>query len=237
MKNNVQLSAIPSTIALVLVVGLLAGFIAHWRYYSVEMKRISIQEMRLQKDIAEFTKYRNWTLDYCRIYMAFDILSKNKMSQEQKMLLSDEIWMLSRNYGFDPLLIPAIVFQESKGDPKAKGRFRSGAESGAYGLMQLKVVTAQEIGKRFKIKVENPADLMRPEISVIVGSAYLMRLVGRYGNVKKAVIAYNLGPGGVDSKIRSGEPLPTFYYEGVLAKYRKLQRLVDERMGESFKDF
>ncbi|MBP5248214.1 MAG: transglycosylase SLT domain-containing protein [Fibrobacter sp.] len=237
MKNNVRLSAIPSTIAMMVVVGLLAGFIGHWGYYSVEMKRQSIQEVRLQKDMAELSKYRNWTLDYCRIYTALEILSKNKMSQEQMRLLCDEIWILSRNYGFNPLLIPAIVFQESMGNPNAKGRYRSGAESGAYGLMQVKVMTAQAIGKRFGLQIENADDLMRPEVSVVVGSAYLMRLVGRYGNLKKAIIAYNLGQGSVDSKIRSGEPLPTFYYEGVLAKYRKLQQLVDERMGETPTDF
>lgn len=231
------MSAIPSTIVLVAVVFFLAIFIGHWGYYSVEMKRHSLQEVRLQKEIAELSKYKNWTLDYCRIYTALEILSKNKMSQEHMRLLSDEIWMLSRNYGFNPLLIPAIVFQESMGNPNAKGRFRSGAESGAYGLMQLKVPTAQAIGTRFGIKVESSADLMRPEVSVVVGSAYLMRLVGRYGNLKKAIIAYNIGQGGVDSKIRSGEPLPTFYYEGVLAKYRKLQRLVEERIGEVSKDF
>ena len=147
-------------------------------------------------------------------------------------MLSDEIWMISRNYGFDPLLIPAIVFQESHGNPFAKGRFRSGAESGAYGLMQLKIPTAQTIGKRFGIKVERAEDLMRPEVSVVVGSAYLMRLVGRYGDLKKAIIAYNMGQGSVDAKIRERSPIPAFYYEEVLAKYRKLRRLVGERIGE-----
>ena len=103
--------------------------------------------------------------------------------------------------------------------------------------MQLKVPTAQAIGKRFGISVESAEDLMRPEVSIIVGSAYLMRLVGRYGNLKKAIIAYNIGQGGVDAKIRSREAIPTFYYEEVLAKYRKLKRLVSERLGEGAQDF
>lgn len=232
MKNNVRLSAIPSAIVLIAVIGLLAGFIGFWWYGSVQMNQLSIREARLQKEAVQYIKYRNWTLDYCHIYFALDIVSKNKMTSAQKKMLSDEIWMISRNYGFDPLLIPAIVFQESKGNPNAKGRYRSGAESGAYGLMQLKVPTAQSIGKRFGLVVNDGSDLLRPEVSVVVGSAYLMRLVGRYGDLKKAIIAYNLGQGGVDSKIRTGTPLPTNYYESVLAKYRKLQRLVRERIGE-----
>ena len=203
MKNNVRLSAIPSAIVLIAVIGLLAGFIGFWWYGSVQMNQLSIREARLQKEAVQYIKYRNWTLDYCHIYFALDIVSKNKMTSAQKKMLSDEIWMISRNYGFDPLLIPAIVFQESKGNPNAKGRYRSGAESGAYGLMQLKVPTAQSIGKRFGLVVNDGSDLLRPEVSVVVGSAYLMRLVGRYGDLKKAIIAYNLGQGGVDSKIRS----------------------------------
>lgn len=232
MKNSVRLSAFSVGIVLaVLVAGLLA-FIGFWVYHSVEARRLSNREVHLQKEIAEWGKYQAWTLDYGKIYLALDIVSKNHLSENQKTMLSDEIWMISRNYGFDPLLIPAIVFQESHGNPFAKGRFRSGAESGAYGLMQLKIPTAQTIGKRFGIKVERAEDLMRPEVSIVVGSAYLMRLVGRYGDLKKAIIAYNMGQGSVDAKIRERSPIPSFYYEEVLAKYRKLQRLIGERIGE-----
>ena len=59
-----------------------------------------------------------------------------------------------------------------------------------------------------------------------------MRLVGRYGDLKKAIIAYNIGQGGVDTKIRSRSPIPTNYYEEVLAKYRKLKQLIYEQIGE-----
>lgn len=98
--------------------------------------------------------------------------------------------------------------------------------------MQLKLPTAQTIGNRFGIKISRAEDLMRPEVSVVVGSAYLMRLIGRYGDLKKAIIAYNMGQGSVDAKIRERSPIPSFYYEEVLAKYRKLRRLVGERIGE-----
>lgn len=237
MKDNVRLSSISSGIFLTLFALILATFAGAWAYHLIQSKRIAAEEIRLRKDLADGNRYRAWTLDYAQIYLALDILSKNRMTQNQKFKLSEEIWMISRNYGFDPLLIPSIVFQESKGNPNAKGRFRSGAESGAYGLMQLKVPTAQAIGKRFGISVESAEDLMRPEVSIVVGSAYLMRLVGRYGNLKKAIIAYNIGQGGVDAKIRSREAIPTFYYEEVLAKYRKLKRLVSERLGEGAQDF
>jgi len=232
VKNSLRLSTFTVGVFFaVLVAGLLA-FVGSWLYHSVESRRLSIRESQMQKEIAEWEKYRNWTLDYGKIYTALDIVSKDRLSESQRAMLSDEIWMISRNYGFDPLLIPAIVFQESRGNPLAKGRFRSGAESGAYGLMQLKLPTAQTIGKRFGIELSRAEDLMRPEVSVVVGSAYLMRLIGRYGDLKKAIIAYNMGQGSVDAKIRERSPIPSFYYEEVLAKYRKLRRLVGERIGE-----
>lgn len=232
VKSSVRLSAFSvGGFFAALVAGLFA-FVGFWIYHSIEAKRLSNREAHLQKEIAEWGKYQAWTLDYGKIYLALDIVSKKQLSESQKAMLSDEIWIISRNYGFDPLLIPAIVFQESRGNPFAKGRFRSGAESGAYGLMQLKISTAQTIGKRFGIKVDRAEDLMRPEVSVVVGSAYLMRLVGRYGDLKNAIIAYNMGQGSVDAKIRERSPIPSFYYEEVLAKYRKLQRLVGERIGE-----
>ena len=233
MKGSVDLSAVSSGIILAVLFAVLSAFVGFWGYRTVEARRLSIREAHLREDIAEWEKYRAWTFDYCEIYLALDIVSKKQLSESQKAKLADEIWMISRNYGFDPLLIPSIVFQESRGNPYAKGRFRSGAESGAYGLMQLKIPTAQTIGKRFGLKVERAEDLMRPEVSIVVGSAYLMRLVGRYGNLKKAIVAYNMGQGSVDAKIRECSPIPSFYYEEVLSKYRKLRRLVGERMGES----
>ncbi len=237
MKSRIRLSVISSAVLFFLAFLALGIFTGEWIYHFYSMKRLSMQQVRLQKELDELSKFRKWTEDYCRIYVALDIVSQKKISEEQKVALTEEVWKISRNYGFDPLLVPSIVFQESRGNPNAKGRFRSGVESGAYGLMQLKVVTAQRIGKRFGIRVETPEDLMRPEVNVVVGSAYLMRLIGRYGDLKRAIIAYNMGQGGVDAKIRENAPIPTFYYEGVLAKYRKLQQLVGERIGEISKDF
>lgn len=237
MKNKVRLSVFSAGVLLVVSTLCLSAFAGIWLYRSIEIRRLADREAHLQEELRSNFRYGKWTLDYCRIYLSLDIVAGKRMTENQKQTLSDEIWMISRNYGFDPLLVPAIVFQESKGNPQARGRFRSGAESGAYGLMQLKIPTAQAIGKRFGLKVESAEDLMKPEVSLITGSAYLMRLIGRYGNLKNAIIAYNIGQGGVDAKIRDRSPLPTFYYEEVLAKYQKLRRLVGERIGNLSSDF
>ena len=87
---------------------------------------------------------------------------------------------------------------------------------------QIKLETAKKIGRRFGLVIEGEDDLMRPEVNVVVGSAYLIRLIGKYGNLREALVAYNLGHTAVDKLLEKNAPLPTSYYEGVVRKYRDL---------------
>ena len=148
-----------------------------------------------------------------------------ELTEEQREMLTEQIWQISRSYATDPLLILAVVAQESRGNPNARGRKQSGAFSGSLGLMQIKLETAKEKGAHFGLSVETEEDLLRPEINVTVGTAYLIRLISKYGNWKDALIAYNLGHSAVDRMLESGKPLPTKYYEHVISKYNKLMSL------------
>lgn len=98
----------------------------------------------------------------------------------------------ARNYGLDPALLAAVIYQES--------RFRSDAKSpsGAIGLMQLLPMTAKGIairtgGSRFRTD-----DLYDPEINVRYGSWYLRHLLRKYGDEATALAAYNAGQSNVD---------------------------------------
>jgi soluble lytic murein transglycosylase-like protein len=73
---------------------------------------------------------------------------------------------------------------------------------------------------------------MRPEINIAIGSAYLMRLIGRYGDLQKAIMAYNVGPGALDSRLENNQAPPTRYYEAVLSKYQKLVEALNHRSKE-----
>lgn len=90
--------------------------------------------------------------------------------------------------GVDPLLVLAIMREESRFDPRAV----SPAE--AVGLMQLLPSTARGVlGRRME-----PAALTEPAINIRAGTAYLAGLLRRFqGTVPLAVGAYNAGPGGV----------------------------------------
>jgi peptidoglycan lytic transglycosylase len=93
----------------------------------------------------------------------------------------------------DPALIAAVIYAETKFDPRPSA-------AGAQGLMQILPATAYYIaglsgGRRF-----TAGDLATPSINVAYGSYYLKYLLDHYGgNETLAVAAYNGGLANVDS--------------------------------------
>lgn len=94
------------------------------------------------------------------------------------------LWRWSAIHGADPLLVLAVMREES--------RFRTDAVSaaGAVGLMQLLPSTARGIDSSTR-----PDSLVDPEVNVRLGTAYLAgRLREFRGDVVAALVAYNAGP-------------------------------------------
>jgi soluble lytic murein transglycosylase len=123
----------------------------------------------------------------------------------------------ARNYRLEPALLAAVIYRESKFDPRAE------SSSGAIGLMQLTPDTAEGIalrtgGSRFQL-----SDLYDPEINVRYGSWYLRHLLDRYdGDLRIALSAYNGGQGNVDRGVFFAETRE--YVKSVLetrGRYRK----------------
>jgi len=142
--------------------------------------------------------------------------------------LADLIYQNSRQFGYNPELLLAVIHVESRFDPRALGRYRSGNLSGALGLMQVKYETALEVAKPLGIKNLKPEDLFDPEINMIIGTAYLTQLITRFRSFKLGILAYNLGPGTVRGTLSRNEQLPTRYYERVLAQYYRLRSMGEE---------
>jgi soluble lytic murein transglycosylase-like protein len=103
--------------------------------------------------------------------------------QARRDAFSDDIVKMSQKYGVDPLLVDAVIRQESGYQPSVVSR------SGAIGLMQLMPKTAAGLG------VENPYD---PIQNMEGGVKYLAQQLQRFGgNVSLALAAYNAGPNAV----------------------------------------
>lgn len=94
----------------------------------------------------------------------------------------------ARAYQLDPRLINAVIWVESKFDPRARGA------GGTQGLMQLMPATAREIASRLGER-PRPYD---PSFNVRAGSYYLARMIRRFGgDVDLGLAAYHGGPGHV----------------------------------------
>jgi len=104
----------------------------------------------------------------------------------------------ARNYGLEPELLAAMIYQESKFDPTAR------SSSGAVGLMQLLPETGQGIADRTGGNRWQPADLLSPELNVRYGAWYLRHLLDKYDDEALALAAYNAGQTNVDEWRRSG---------------------------------
>lgn len=109
----------------------------------------------------------------------------------------------AKNNQVSPLLLLAIARQESAFAVNAR------SPVGAMGLMQLMPATAQQTARKAGIKYEQK-DLYQPSTNILLGSAYITELLGRFDNNRiLAAAAYNAGPGRVNQWLaRSEKQLP-----------------------------
>ena len=115
------------------------------------------------------------------------------------------IQSVALKHGVDPELVHAVVQAESNYQPRA----RSGV--GARGLMQVMPETAKDFGIK---------NLYDPANNLEAGVLYLKFLLARF-DMKRAIAAYNAGPGAV----RKYKGVPPFaetqqYVQKVLRFYR-----------------
>src|SRR3984893_12455715 len=92
----------------------------------------------------------------------------------------------------DPALIAAVIYAETKFDPRP-------SSAGAQGLMQILPATAYYLAHLSGGSSFTASDLATPSINVAYGTYYLRYLLDHYnGNELLAVAAYNGGLANVD---------------------------------------
>jgi soluble lytic murein transglycosylase len=92
----------------------------------------------------------------------------------------------------DPALIAAVIYAETKFDPRT-------SPAGAEGLMQIEPATAEFLAKLSGGYRFQRSDLATPSVNVAYGSYYLRYLLDHYnGDEMLAVAAYNAGLANVD---------------------------------------
>jgi soluble lytic murein transglycosylase len=100
----------------------------------------------------------------------------------------------AKKYGVDPLLLVALIRQESSFNPQAH------SPSNAVGLTQFVPSTAQAVAARVGMANFTLSDLYRPPVAIELGAAYLAAEIKQNGgNPYLALAAYNAGDGAVQS--------------------------------------
>jgi len=109
----------------------------------------------------------------------------------------------ANQFGVDPLLVTAVMREESKFMPKSQ------SNAGAVGLMQLMPETAQWAAEKIGLQEFQPANLNRPEVNIMLGSWYLSNLSKQFNNNTVLVLAaYNGGSGRVKDWLARGDISP-----------------------------
>jgi soluble lytic murein transglycosylase len=137
-------------------------------------------------------------------------------SEERKLA-----WVIRREsvkYGQDYRLILAIIKTESE--------FKHNAISskGAKGLMQIRPHVGQAIAKDIDIGWDGDETLFNPHLNVKMGLYYLSRLLLRFGDLKVALTAYNVGPSFVRKHLKTKKRLPSRYSKKVLKAYQEFSQ-------------
>src|SRR5574341_1092008 len=103
---------------------------------------------------------------------------------------SDLVALYATQYNLDPLLVFALIWQESVYEGFAT------SSASAQGLMQIWPPTGEDIAARLSWPNYQPSDLQRPYVSVAFGTWLLRDELDRFdGSVYAALSAYNAGTG------------------------------------------
>lgn len=211
-KNRMIFISRPAGFLLVILYSLqmLATIMLIWSY--LDQKEIINQQAQKIREMEEKLKILEIIQDY-----------QIGFKDEDVAILTNVIYDESVKFGIDPLLILAVI--------KTESAFKSHQRSnmGAEGLMQIKPSIAKSIADKWGIKWPQKRGLWNPGLNVKLGTAYLFELILKFRDVRKAIIAYNLGETVTREYIYFGAAPPAKYYNQVKKNYLSLRRQFEQK--------
>lgn len=129
----------------------------------------------------------------------------------------------SKKYGYDWELILAIIRTESQFNVRAI------SNKGAIGLMQVMPSTAKWLSSQLGLEYGGLNSLYDPEYNVKLGTHYLHMMHQKFGDIEKAIAAYNRGPTGLVRYLNQGKKFPSRYLVKVMDHYKELKNSPDKR--------
>ena len=165
------------------------------------------------------------------VYTLYEWISPARFQQYNKLITS-----VANEYRLDPMLLKAVVWQESHFEANKYGT------AGERGLMQVRDKAAEEWARERKVENFQPDQLFDPQTNLQAGAWYLRRALDHWENqsdpVPFALAEYNAGPsraqrwaGGETNVISKTEflgridfPATRKYVESIIERYRFFKR-------------
>ena len=168
------------------------------RQISFQQKRISELEEQLQ------------------VFKAIDDFQVG-FNAEEVAKLAEVIYSESKKYHYDPMFVMAIILTESS--------FRKGQTSsmGARGLMQVVPFVGEDLANRAGIAWQGSETLFEIEKNIKLGTFHLFEQILEFGDVEKAIVAYNLGETRLRGLMRQNASVPERYLKKVMDNYKMLK--------------
>jgi soluble lytic murein transglycosylase len=122
----------------------------------------------------------------------------------------------SKKHDFDPVLLMAVIQNESRFSPRKRGTH------GEIGLMQVKPSTARWVARLEHLPWRGPKTLEDPVQNIRIGASYLATMRRQFDSQKQLYLAaYNMGAASLRRSMKHGV-LPREYPLRVMAQYRQL---------------
>lgn len=120
-----------------------------------------------------------------------DLVGVFLWKKKNEVRFDEQIRSAAERYQIDPALIKAVIWQESRFDPDARGK------AGEIGLMQVMEEAALEWADAEKVDPFHHEHITDPEKNILAGSFYLAKVMKRYGQtdnpIPYALADYNAG--------------------------------------------
>ena len=127
-----------------------------------------------------------------------------------------------RNHRVDPVLVLAVIRQESHFRADARGPGNS------IGLMQVRPFVGADVARRHNIPWAGAKTLLDPAANVQIGACYLGEMLEMFHDPALAIAAYNMGPTRVRRLVARGHHPKPAYLGSVLKHFQALSSELGE---------
>jgi soluble lytic murein transglycosylase len=184
-------------------------------------QRLAERETELKSALVRLRDYEDEVhyQDAQRLGVA-EAVKASRLPERQQRRVAVAIVREAQRNNVDPMLVVALIRCESSFNNYAVSHV------GAMGLMQVMPNTGTYLADKAGFRLGRSTNLFDAETNIELGTAYLADLIQRFGNVEKALVAYNAGPGLAKRILAQREARKKFmagYPAKVVREFRKLK--------------